>query len=61
MIMVGLSLRLVFSIQNGEMVIPNRPGLGVELNMKVVEEHRATKVTDFVLFKQGWENRNMQP
>ncbi len=50
-----------FSIQNGEMVIPNRPGLGVELNMKAVEEHLATKVTEFVLFKQGWENRNMQP
>jgi len=50
-----------FSIQNGEMVIPNRPGLGVELNMKAVEEHLATKVTDFGIFKQGWENRNMQP
>jgi len=54
-------LKTQFPIQNGEMVIPNRPGLGVELNMKAVEEHLATKVTDFVLFKQGWENRNMQP
>jgi len=53
-------LKNQFSIQNGEMVIPSRPGLGVELNMKAVEEHLATEVTDFVLFKQGWENRNMQ-
>ncbi len=46
-------------VKDGKMLIPNRPGLGVELNMKAVEKHLATRVTDFSLFEKGWENRNL--
>ncbi len=46
-------------IENGFMKIPERPGLGVDLNMKAVEDHLATGVTDFDLFEEGWENRNL--
>lgn len=52
-------LRDRFSIENGEMAIPSGPGLGIELNHRSLEEHRATEGSDFVLFQSGWENRNL--
>ncbi len=48
-----------FEIIDGQMTIPNRPGLGVDLNMKAVEAHLAKGTTDFNLFSEGWENRNL--
>lgn len=46
-------------IENGYMEIPKRPGLGIDLNMREVKAHLATKVTDFNLFEKGWESRNL--
>jgi galactonate dehydratase len=55
----GDILKTGFHVQNGEMAIPDRPGLGVELNPKALEEHKASGSSDFVLFHSGWENRNL--
>jgi galactonate dehydratase len=53
-------LKEKFTVENGEMSIPNRPGLGIELNRSSVEEHLVTEVrNDFNLFQSGWENRNL--
>jgi galactonate dehydratase len=46
-------------IRDGSMLIPDRPGLGIDLNINQVEKHRASGVTDFNLFEKGWENRNL--
>lgn len=46
-------------IESGYMLIPKKPGLGIELDMHAVEEHLAKDVTDFNLFEAGWENRNL--
>jgi len=48
-----------FETIDGQMTIPSRPGLGVDLNMKAVEAHLAKGTTDFNLFSEGWENRNL--
>jgi galactonate dehydratase len=48
-----------FEIIGGQMSIPDTPGLGIELNMKAVEAHLAKNETDFNLFSEGWENRNL--
>ncbi len=52
-------LKNPIEIHDGYMWIPTEPGLGVDLNMKEVERHIASKVTDFNLFEKGWENRNL--
>jgi galactonate dehydratase len=48
-----------FVFENGQLLIPNGPGLGVSLNMKSVEDHLSSDSQDFVLFEKGWENRNL--
>lgn len=42
---------------DGRITIPNRPGLGVELNWKELEKH-PYEVSNFLpLFAPGWERR----
>ncbi len=49
-----------YQITDGQMSIPDRPGLGIDLNMKAVGTHLAKEVTDFNIFNEGWENRNLR-
>jgi galactonate dehydratase len=46
-------------IENGEVVIPDGPGFGIELDDDVVEEHAYTeeKVHTINLFEKDWEKR----
>jgi galactonate dehydratase len=50
-------------VEDGRVKIPQKPGIGVELNMDVVEEHNLDDNEDEVdainLFEKGWETRNM--
>ncbi len=53
-------LKEALTVEGGEMKVPTKPGLGVELDMRAVEEHLATDVTEFNIFQEGWEDRNMK-
>lgn len=50
-------------VEDGHIEIPQRPGLGVELDMDVVEEHSYTGAKDEVhtinLFEKNWETRSL--
>lgn len=48
-------------IENGEVVIPDDPGFGIELDHDVVEEHAYTedKVHTINLFEKDWEKREV--
>lgn len=49
------------AIEDGDIRIPEGPGLGIELDMDVVREHEYTgeSVHTINLFEQGWEKREM--
>ncbi len=55
-------LKEPLTIDNGQLRIPEGPGLGIELNMDVVEEHRYTgeNVDHINLFEEEWETRAME-
>lgn len=50
-------------VEDGHIQIPQRPGLGVELDMDVVEEHAYIGSEDQVhtinLFEKDWETRSL--
>ena len=52
------------TVEDGYVEIPQRPGLGIELDMDVVEEHAYEGAEDQVhtinLFEKGWETRNLE-
>ena len=49
------------TVEDGYVEIPDGPGLGIELDMDVVEEHAYTedKVHTINLFEKGWETRSL--
>ena len=51
------------TVEDGYVEIPQRPGLGIELDMDVVDEHRYEgrddeSVHTINLFESDWETRN---
>jgi len=43
---------------DGFLEVPKSPGIGTSLNMKKIEEYAdEEKITNFNLYKEGWENR----
>ncbi len=44
--------------EDGHLVIPDAPGLGVELNHEVVDAHISEENRFIALFKPGWEMRD---
>jgi galactonate dehydratase len=53
-------LRNQITIDDGRLQIPDKPGLGVELNMEFIENHEYAEddVHTINLFEKGWENRS---
>jgi len=49
-------------IEDGRLVVPDGPGLGVDLNLDVVRDHEYAAEDDSVghlnLFEEGWESRS---
>ena len=46
---------------DGYIQIPDRPGLGIELNLKEIKHHPYNPENALPLFRSGWELRNSQP
>jgi L-alanine-DL-glutamate epimerase-like enolase superfamily enzyme len=44
--------------EEGHLVIPDRPGLGVTLNHDIIKQHVSKENRYIALFKPGWETRN---
>ena len=44
--------------EDGHLIIPDVPGLGVELNHEVIREHISNENRFIALFKHGWEMRD---
>ena len=43
--------------ENGDLVIPDAPGLGVELNLEALKKYPYDPANYLPLFEEGWENR----
>ena len=56
----GQYLRLQGLPQNGYIEIPDRPGLGIDLNIEEVLKHPYQQENYLPLFKPGWELRRTQ-
>jgi galactonate dehydratase len=44
-------------VENGYIQIPERPGLGIDLNLDVAAEHPYSEHNFLPLFQEGWERR----
>lgn len=47
-------------VVDGYISIPDRPGLGIDLNVEEIEKHPYSHKFHLPLFKSGWENREAQ-
>jgi galactonate dehydratase len=48
-------------VENGYITIPDRPGLGIDLNLEEIAKHPYRQENYLPLFKPGWEKREPQP
>ena len=44
--------------EEGHLIIPDTPGLGVELNIDMIKKHISNENRFIALFKPGWERRD---
>jgi galactonate dehydratase len=44
--------------EEGHLIIPDTPGLGVELNIDMIKKHTSNENRFIALFKPGWERRD---
>ena len=47
-------------VENGYIPIPERPGLGIDLNLDEIRKHPYQQENALPLFKPGWERRQKQ-
>jgi galactonate dehydratase len=44
-------------VENGYIAVPDRPGLGVDLNLEIIRQHPYSQGNYLPLFKPGWQRR----
>jgi galactonate dehydratase len=47
-------------VVNGYIDVPERPGLGIDLNIDEIRKHPYQQENHLPLFKAGWERRERQ-